>query len=150
MNKLELLLGALRHGEESLERDLRELSERHVADHDVFHLALVLAGWSEAHLDLLAGHGSEGSEAANPFAATTVRLPDQDGDAGLVLLSELQAIHLAATNVAVLWEIAEQTAQARRDDKLLQVARDCRTETIRQAAWANSKIKESSPQIMAS
>jgi hypothetical protein len=39
---------------------------------------------------------------------------------------------------------------AKKDAELLSVAKHCHPETLRQACWANTKLKESSPQIMAS
>jgi hypothetical protein len=43
-----------------------------------------------------------------------------------------------------------QAAQGVRDRELLAVASRCHPETLRQARWANSRIKESATQILVS
>jgi hypothetical protein len=52
--------------------------------------------------------------------------------------------------VSVDWELLGQTAQATKNEQLLELVQRCHPDTLRQARWANSMIKVLSPQIMAS
>jgi hypothetical protein len=46
MSKIALVLRELHRSEKSLARALLALGDRHTADHEVFHVARDLAGWS--------------------------------------------------------------------------------------------------------
>jgi len=52
------------------------------------------------------------------------------------------------SSVLVDWEMIGQAALATVHDDRLALATKCRAETKRQATWANSKIKQSSPQAL--
>jgi hypothetical protein len=66
------------------------------------------------------------------------------------LLSDLQPIYLAASYNSLHWEMLAQAAQALSDESLLELTTTCHPETLRQIRWANTKLKESAPQILAS
>jgi hypothetical protein len=48
------------------------------------------------------------------------------------------------------WELLAQGAQAAKEKELLDVAERCHPQTLRQAKWANSYLKVTSPQVLAS
>jgi hypothetical protein len=50
--------------------------------------------------------------------------------------------------VAILWVTAEEGARAARDDELLQIATQCRTETERQAEALVAQIQARSAQAL--
>lgn len=157
MNKRALLLSTLRDAETRAEHDLLQLGERHRGDHDIYHITRDLAGWSREHVRLItqaaARVGRLESAPVEPEPPADARVgqtwwPHQDP--GLRLLADLRSVHLSLVGLSVDWELLAQTAQAVKDDALLGLARRCHPDTLRQARWANAKIKEAAPQIMSS
>lgn len=162
MNGITLTLRALHHGERKLEKDLLAAAERHHTEHEFHHVATDLAGWSHEHrvrlaeaghhygLDLASPHGqpSPGIMAAlrEVAADTLTRRPET----GLLLLHDLHDLYLAASGNSLYWEILAQAAQATRDTRLLELASDCHPQTLRQIRWANTMIKDLSPQLLTS
>ncbi|MFJ9097179.1 hypothetical protein ACIRJM_01485 [Streptomyces sp. NPDC102405] len=142
-------LRALHHGERRLARDLVAVAERHAEEHEVHHVATDLADWSREHADRLAEHA----------AGEGLRLDDDtpepssgqgEGPEGLLLLRDLRALHLAATENSLHWEMLAQAAQATRDERLLGLASACHPQTLRQLRWTNTLIKQLSPQLLTS
>lgn len=67
---------------------------------------------------------------------------------GLLLLHDLKDLYLAAAENSLHWEMLAQTAQATREPRLLELASSCHPRTLRQVRWANTTIKNLSPQIL--
>jgi hypothetical protein len=65
-----------------------------------------------------------------------------------LLLRDLRSLYTHATGVSADWEMVAQVAQGIRDTDLLALAQRCHPQTLRQAKWANSRIKESATQIL--
>jgi hypothetical protein len=160
VNKTVLLMRILHDAENNVAVDLLKLGERHKADHEIYHLTRDLAQWSHDHVRLL-------TEAAAKMGTTLDPEPDEPGplsglrektaellgrrpEPGLLLLRDLRKLHLDAVGLSVDWELLGQTAQATKDENLLQLVQRCHPDTLRQARWANAMIKVLSPQIMAS
>jgi hypothetical protein len=160
VNKTVILMRILHEAENHLAVDLLRIGERHKSDHEIYHLTGDLAGWSHEHVRLL-------TDAAGRMGATLDPDPDEPGpfsvlrektsellgrrpEAGLLLLRDLRKLHLDAVGVSVDWELLGQTAQATKNEQLLELVQRCHPDTLRQARWANSMIKVLSPQIMAS
>ncbi|MFF7640677.1 hypothetical protein [Streptomyces canus] len=140
-------LRALHQGEWQLARHLVAVSERHAEEHEVHHVARDLAAWSREHAGRLAEFA----------AAEGLRLDDDtreptsgEGPEGLLLLHDLRALHLAATENSLHWEMLAQAAQATRDERLLELASACHPQTLRQMRWTNTLIKQLSPQALTS
>ncbi|MFG2728259.1 hypothetical protein [Streptomyces canus] len=140
-------LRALHHGERQLARDLVAVAERHAGEHEVHHVATDLAGWSREHAGRLAEHA----------AGAGLRLDDDtpeptsgEGPEGLLLLHDLRALHLAAADNSLHWEMLAQAAQAIRDEPLLALASACHPQTLRQMRWTDTLIKQLSPQVLTS
>jgi hypothetical protein len=160
VNKTVMLMRILRDAENDMAVDLLKIGERHKADHEIYHLTRDLARWSHEHVRLL-------SEAATQMGATLDPDADEPGpltavrektaellgrrpEPGLLLLRDLRKLHLDAVGLSVDWEVLGQTAQATKNDSLLELVQRCHPDTLRQARWANTMIKVLSPQIMAS
>jgi hypothetical protein len=71
------------------------------------------------------------------------RLPES----GLLLLREL---YVLASEASISWVILGQGAQAAKDRELLQAIQECHPDTLRTLKWTNTKIKETSPQVLMS
>ncbi|MGX1479672.1 UNVERIFIED_CONTAM: hypothetical protein RKD50_008480 [Streptomyces canus] len=140
-------LRALHHGERQLARDLVAVAERHAEEHEVHHVATDLADWSREHAGLLVEHAAgEGLRLDDGTPEPT----SGGGPEGLLLLHDLRALHLAATENSLHWEMLAQAAQATRDERLLELASACHPQTLRQMRWSDTLIKQLSPQVLTS
>jgi len=158
--KIDLAVEELHRSEGDLTEHLLHMSDRHKADHEVFHLCRDLAGWSQQHVRELARIGrrfgvdlSEDAPEAGPLAGMRQKAAELLGrrsEPGLLLLADLRHLYRAASGASLDWEILAQTAQAAKEPELLELAERLHPETLRQAKWANAKLKESSAQIMVS
>ncbi|MGW5188193.1 hypothetical protein ACWEOO_02990 [Kribbella sp. NPDC004138] len=158
-NKVGLALRELHRAENDLAAELLRASSRHKADHDIFYLGRDLARWSQDHVRALAKHGenygvgldAEPHEEAGLLAAARhlgAEFLGGQHDAALLLLRDLREIHRQAAGVSLDWEILAQTAQALKDDELLELAKTCHPQTLRQLRWANASLKANAAQIM--
>jgi hypothetical protein len=161
MNKIAMAIRELHRSESKLATDLLHMSDRHKADHEVYHLARDLARWSRRHVAELArvGHDygldldADSPEDPPIFAALEQKASELVGrrrEPGVLLLADLRHLYRDASGVSLDWEILAQAAQAKQDRELLGLAKRCHPETLRQARWANAKLKESSAQVLVS
>ena len=161
MTKIDLALDELHRSENDLAAQLLAVSDRHKADHEVFHVARDLAVWSQGHVRLIAAMGSRYGLDLDPEPAgdpgLLQKLRQEVGDRlerrsapALLLLRDLRSVYMDASGVSVDWELLAQAAQGVRDRELLDVVRRCHPETLRQAKWATAQIKEKATQILVS
>jgi hypothetical protein len=159
--KIDLALEELHRSENGLAQQLLVVSDRHKADHEVFHVARDLARWSQDHVREIAAIGGKYDLQldAEPEDDPTVLQKLRQGMAdrlgrrsapALLLLRDLRSIYMDASGVSVDWELIGQAAQGVRDRELLAVVTRCHPETMRQAKWANAQIKEKATQILVS
>jgi hypothetical protein len=161
MSKLGLVLRELHRSENSLARDLLAIADRHRAEHEVFHVGRDLARWSQEHVRRtadIAGHygvrlDRDPTTGAPALVARVARrtstLLGHRPETGLLLLADLRRLHRKAAGVSLDWEVLAQAAQAMRDRRVFDLARDCHPETLRQMRWANAQLKEHAPQVIA-
>jgi hypothetical protein len=156
--KLGLVIERLQTAELDLAKKLRSTGERDAVEHDVFHLTRNLAKKCEEHVERL-----------RPFAERYEAALENEGEAdkggvlavrrtaseligrqptGVVLLEDLRGLFLSTQDVAILWLMLKQAAMAKRDSDLLQLCTECETDTIAQAHWLQTRIKEASPQAL--
>jgi hypothetical protein len=159
--KIDLALDELHRSENDLAGQLLAMSDRHKADHEIFHLARDLAVWSQDHVRAIArigrGYGLALDEApvGDPSVLQKVRqevagrLHHRSAPA-LLLLRDLRSVYMDASGVSVDWELLAQAAQGVRDTELLDVVQNCHPQTLRQARWANAQLKEKATQILVS
>jgi hypothetical protein len=146
--KIGVALREAHDAETDLAAELLRTGERHKADHDVFHLTRTLSGWCDRHVHALAEHAARYDVELD---ATAVEKSDEsDLDPGLLLLRDLRELHLAAARASLAWTVLGQGAQAVSDTELLATVTDCHPETIRTMKWTVQKVKEASPQVLAS
>ena len=159
--KLGLIIEELHRAETDLTEELLHLSDRHRADHELFHVGRGLAGWSQEHVAELAGAGKEfglhldgpPDDATGPLGALRRKGAEVLGrhhDAGLMLLADLRRLYRKASGVSLDWEILAQSAQAAKNRDLLTLAQRCHPQTLRQTRWINAMLKESSAQVLVS
>jgi hypothetical protein len=141
--------------------EYRHVGERQEAEHDIHHMTRVLAQQCDAQ-----------AKALTPYSERYgADLPDESGDGlwhgllagvrhtsatpmgrlpatGMLLLSDLRQLHLACEEVAMLWLIVGQAAQATRDHELLETVERSREEVVSQLMWLTTRIKETAPQAL--
>jgi ferritin-like metal-binding protein YciE len=159
VTKLDLALRDLHDAEQELLLSLERLGQRHAADHEVVHVTRDLARWSERHLEAIAGVGPRFGVELSPearhtnglVAAARRRTSDALGrhhEPALALMDDLRDLYGAAARVVVDWEVLAQAGKAVKDEELVDLAQRCRSETERQATWAEAKLKESAAQAL--
>lgn len=159
MNRINALLHDLHDSEAGLAGLLLHVADRHRADHEVFHVARDLAGWSADHLRELTRIGHERGLDLDPEPpdpdTLLARVRQKAGallgrrsEVGLLLLVDLREVHVRAAGVSVDWVMLGQVAQSLRDQELLDLTSRCHPETLRQLRWANATIKVSASQIL--
>ncbi len=162
-----LTLRALHHGEQSLERQLLLVAERHRTEHEVHHVAIDAARWSHEHVARLAETSRErgldlsepgdppshGESTRGPLATLREKAGEALGrrpEPALLLLHDLRELYLAASGNSLYWEMLAQAAQATSDEKLPALASASHPQTLRQVRWANTHIKVLAPQALTS
>lgn len=159
--KLDMAIEELHRSESHLVSVLLSMSDRHKADHEVFHVTRDIAAWSKEHVAELARVGRdfgldldpESTQDPGPLAQLRQKAAELFGrrpEPGLLLLADLRHLYREASGTSLDWELLAQGAQGAKDEKLLDLAERCHPQTLRIARWANAKLKESSPQVLAS
>jgi hypothetical protein len=159
--KLDMAIEELHRSENHLVTVLMSMSDRHKVDHEVFYVCRDMATWSHIHVAELARVGRdfgvdldpEAREDPGPLEAVRQRTSELLGRRqapGLLLLADLRHLYKEASGTSVDWELLAQGAQGAKEKELLDVAESCHPQTLRQAKWANSYLKVTSPQVLAS
>ena len=159
--KLGMAIEELHRSENELHSVLLGMSDRHKADHEVFHVTRNMAKWSEQHVAELADAGREfglelDTEAKHVHGLMekvrqkASELTGRESSPGLLLLADLRHLYREASGTSLDWELLAQGAQGAKKKELLDFAERCHPQTLRVSRWANAKLKESSPQVLAS
>ncbi|RBY91945.1 hypothetical protein DQ237_19230 [Blastococcus sp. TF02-8] len=159
--KLHLAIEELHRSEKHLVHVLLGMSDRHKAEHEVFHVTRDLARWSTDHVRDLAAIGQlygldlDQETGGEPGALERLQQAASDlfgrrPESGLLLLADLRHLYREASGVSLDWELLAQVAQGARKQDLLKLAERCHPETLRQARWANGKLKEAATQALVS
>ena len=159
--KLDLAIEELHRSEDHLVTVLTSMSDRHKADHEVFHVCRDMAGWSRQHVAELARIGRDFGLDLDPHASgdpgllASIRQRTSDllgrrSTPGLLLLADLRHLYREAAGTSLDWEVLAQSAQGAKEQELLDLAERCHPQSLRQARWANAHLKVASPQVVAS
>jgi hypothetical protein len=159
--KLDLAIEELHRSENELYTVLVAMSDRHEVDHEVFHVTRDMARWSQQHVAELAEAGREFGLGLDPEATNSQSLLEslqqkaseltgRRSAPGLLLLADLRHLYRESSGTSLDWELLAQGAQGAKNKELLDLAERCHPQTLRVSRWANAKLKESSPQVLAS
>ena len=159
--KLGMAIEELHRSENELCTVLLSMSDRHTVDHEVFHVTRDMARWSRQHVAELAAAGREFDLELDPEAKDepgllqrlqqrTSELTGRSSAPGLLLLADLRHLYREASGTSLDWELLAQGAQGAKKKDLLDLAERCHPQILRVSKWAEAKLKESSPQILAS
>jgi hypothetical protein len=157
---LALAIAELHRSENELHTVLLSMSDRHTTDHEVRHVTRDMARWSARHVAELAAAGREYGLDLDPVAAhdpgllqalrqKAAELTGRRAAPGLLLLADLRHLYREASGTSLDWELLAQGAQGAKNRELLDLAERCHPQTLRVAKWADAKLKESSPQVLA-
>jgi len=156
-----LVLRELHRSENDLAHELLKASERNRVDQEMHHLARDFAGRSQQHIPLIAGAAHRYGEDLNSEPESELKMLERvrestsdliggRSNASLLMLRDLRLIYTKASGVSTDWEMMAQAAQGIKDTGLLAVTERCHPDTLRQMRWANTKLKESSTQVLLS
>ncbi|GAB3347527.1 hypothetical protein [Modestobacter lapidis] len=159
--KLGMAIEELHRSENDLTSTLLAMSDRHKTDHEVFYVTRDIAKWSREHVAELARVGRDYGLDLDPeakddpgFVASlrqkSSELMGRRPEPGLLLLADLRHLHRQAAGISLDWELLAQGAQAAKDRELLALSERCHPQTLRILRFANAKLKEASPQVLAS
>jgi len=159
--KLGLAIEELHRSEDHLAGVLLAMSDRHKADHEVFHVARDIARWSQDHVRALAEIGGDFGVDLDPVPEGDPGILEKARQAasdllgrssapGLLLLADLRHVYREASGTSLDWELLAQGAQGARKKELLELAERCHPDTLRQVRWANGKLKEAATQVLVS
>jgi hypothetical protein len=159
--KLDMAIEELHRSENELYTVLLSISDRHKVDHEVVHVTRDMARWSEEHVAELAAAGREFGLELDARAEQRAglietlqqkasELTGRHSAPGLLLLADLRHLYRESSGTSLDWELLAQGAQGAKNKELLDLAERCHPETLRVSRWANAKLKESSPQVLAS
>jgi hypothetical protein len=157
--KLERLIEEVHDQETALAKQLRKATERHAADHDVYHIGHAQARACAQRIEQLAGPAERyGVTKLTPPADhsttlvedvrhTAADLLGRAKPTGLLLVADLRKLYLTAQATELAWVILSQSAQAARDAALLAAARSGQEGVTVCAKWLRTRIKEAAPQV---
>jgi hypothetical protein len=150
--KIGLMIEQLADSEQELADELMEVSERHPADQDVFHLTKTLAKIEQGHIDALAPHAERYDAELEPPAGepSGARPSGRRSEPALILLRDLRRLHLLAAGASLDWTALGQAAQAAGDSRLLDVVTTGHSQTVRTLKWTTYRLKEAAPQALTS
>jgi len=168
IGNLGALLEELHRAESDLAAEYREVARRTADEPDVHHMCGTLAGQCDRHcaaVRALAGRHrlKLPDDDAGPRAAARVcRVAvEATGEAtgeghghgripasGARLLGYLRELFLAVERVDLHWIVAGQVAQALRDADFLEQVTVLHGETLAQAGWLKTTIRETAPQVI--
>ena len=119
------------------------MSDRHKAEHEVFHVTRDMARWSAA-ARRRARRGRPASSAwtstprrrtppgmLEPLQQKTSELLGRRSAPGLLLLADLRHLYREAAGTSLDWELLAQGAQGARNKELLDFAERCHPQTLR-------------------
>ena len=138
--KIGPLLDHLRGLETELAAELRAAAERHRAEHDVYHQCHTFALAADKRLQRLEPLAQR-FDGVSEWATAL-------GEGSDDLLQELRTLYLRAQEVATTWTMASQAAKALRDQDLLTLATECRSESEAESKWFTTRIKVAAPQAI--
>lgn len=147
--------------EAEVAKRLRVTGERHASESDIYHLGHTLARQCAEHLRALAPfadrYGAKPAPddvEASPGLLETARrktgeVVGRSESAGLLLMTDLRELYLAAQHAELAWVVLLQAAKARRDAELIEVVTRCHEQAEMCGKWLRTRIKEAAPQVYA-
>jgi hypothetical protein len=156
-------ISQLHQSETDLADEYGRVADRHAVEHDVYHMCHLLAEQCRAHAEQLRpfveryGARIGGLEAPELWQGLmgmvrrgNAELLGRTPATGPLLLRDLRQLYLLASEVEINWWMVRQGAMAVRDSELAGLFETCHEQTWNQLKWIKTRLKEASPQVLAS
>jgi hypothetical protein len=142
-------LRLLAENEKVLTDSFISVADRHTDQPDVTAILRIFSNWSREHYAKLEPvlKRFPGVPALSTHIHGGILFKGQR-KGGLGLLRDLQDLHLLVVDAHGGWTIAGQLGAALRDDELLELCNTLPSQTVRQAEWLETRIKELAPQVL--
>lgn len=116
MTCIEYAIEHRHHGENEIHEQLLRLAERHRAEHEVHYVARDLAAWSREHVQRIADAAERFGGKLSPnlyqpsgmverVRAVTSNITARQPQSGVLLLEDLRALYLRASDNSLGWEM---------------------------------------------
>ncbi|MGE5406864.1 MAG: hypothetical protein ACM3NR_04045 [Methanosarcina sp.] len=144
---LELVLNS----EENMAEAFRKVADHHKKEPDVHFTCIMLASWSDRHIEQIKPFRKKYSEKAGNtreperLSQTLFKGPRKGP---LALLRDLHDLWLLTKEIEISWKVILQAAKALRDEELVFTIESLAKETKRQSDWLQTRIKQAAPQIL--
>ncbi|HEX2968652.1 MAG TPA: hypothetical protein VHO46_06070 [Bacteroidales bacterium] len=139
------------NSEQQMSEAFNKVSRHHKYEPDIHFTCLMLAGWSDRHVELLKPFSDKYEEKAGDtkeperLSQTLFREPRRGP---LALLRDLHDLWLLTKEIEISYKIILQAAKALRDTNLVKLGEELSNETKRQSDWLQTRIKQAAPQIL--
>jgi hypothetical protein len=159
--KLDIVIEDVQDAEDELAKSLRTVADRHAVEHDLYYVCRSLADQCVEHLEQLAPFADRygasrrtGSVTGTPSNLEIVRRQTSEHlgcteEAGMLLLKDLRSVYLSAQATEIAWVVLVQAVKVGRNQELLDTASNCRKEVEACGKWLRARIKEATPQVLA-
>ncbi|MDB5020580.1 MAG: molybdopterin oxidoreductase [Pedobacter sp.] len=142
-------LGLVHQSEKDLANAFRTVADRHGDEVDIYQTCILLASWSEKHIEHL-------TPIVKKYSETRSKEPDRLKQAifgkprsgALALLRDLHDVYLLATEVNLCWIVLSQASAGLKDKELMETCAKLSEETKRQLSWLLTRIREAAPQTL--
>jgi len=142
-------LGLVHQSEKDLASAFREVAKAHGDEVDIYQTCLLLAAWSDKHVELI-------KPFVDKYSETKSKEPDRLKNAlfretrkgSLAMLRDLHDVYLLVTEVDLCWTILLQAAAGLHDKELIETCSSVHKETKRQSSWLLTRIKSAAPQTL--
>lgn len=140
-------------GEQTLADSFRLVGDACADEPDVFHTCGTLARMSDEHvarMDPIAHRYEQDGVGDDVQEPDRLHVQGLDGSrqGQIGLLRDLQDLYVLATFIQTTWTVLAQGAQGLRDEELLHLATSANSDTSRQLAWLNTRMKAAAPQAL--
>jgi hypothetical protein len=140
----------LRQAELDLAGGFRRVADGHAKEPDIYFLCHTLAKQCDEHAERLEPfverYGEVVPEEHDRLGSKVLGEGSREG--GLGLMRDLQDLYVMASFCDNTWTMVNQASQGTRDAELLEVAKDCQTQTNTQMKWIETRLKQAAPQAL--
>ena len=143
-------VGQLQNAEQQLEAAFRSVAEKHERDPELRHTAIVLAGWSRRHVEVLEEFGREfgGKQTTPDPERLRGALFQGNRFGGLGLVRDLHDLAVLVSDVQLGWTVLRQGVAALHESAAEAACIEAYQETERQLGWVKTQLKNAAPQAL--
>jgi hypothetical protein len=143
-------IGQLQNAEQQLEEALRFVGEKHQRDPEILNTAMVLAGWSRRHVQVLEDLGTDfgGKHTAPDPERLRGALFHGNRVGGLGLVRDLHDLAVLVSDVQLGWTVLRQGVAAQHEPAAEAACVEAYQDLERQLAWVKTQLKNAAPQAL--